>query len=153
MASVRYWMVVTLVSTGLFAGGAFFVAMERVWIWRQLSLVAFADDFRRSIRRADPLQPSLALASAGAGVGLGVTTRDAVAAAWAMAGSALLVLIVLGSVILAEPINSQFRRGGTGDVPPDADRLRTRWRRLHLVRAAVAVVALGCMAAAAAFAR
>jgi hypothetical protein len=54
----------------LFAGGLVWYAWERVWIWRRLDLPAFAIDFRRSVRRADPAMPILlvicgAAASAG----------------------------------------------------------------------------------------
>lgn len=42
---------------------------------------------------------------------------------------------------MAEPINSQFRRRPEGDAPPDAEKLRARWRRLHLVRTVVTVAA------------
>jgi hypothetical protein len=34
-------------------------AWERVWIWRRLELLAYAVDFRRSLRKADPALPIL----------------------------------------------------------------------------------------------
>ena len=53
----------------------------------------------------------------------------------------LRTMILVSSIVLAEPINSQFRRRPEGDVPPDAERLRRRWRRFHLVRTVFAVAA------------
>jgi hypothetical protein len=56
-------------------------------------------------------------------------------------GIALLAIILVSSIVLAEPINEVFRRLPEGIVPPDADRLRRRWRRFHLLRTALAVSA------------
>jgi Domain of unknown function (DUF1772) len=55
-------------------------------------------------------------------------------------------------VILAEPINSQFRRRPEGSVPPDAERLRRVWRRFHLVRTAIAVAAFTLLVTAVSYA-
>jgi len=51
----------------------------------------------------------------------------------------VLATILVSSIVIAEPINSEFRRRPEGSVPPDAERLRRLWRRFHLVRAALAV--------------
>jgi hypothetical protein len=68
--TLRPWAFVMLSAGALFAGGLVWYAWERVWIWRRLDLPAFAIDFRRSVRRADPAMPILlvicgAAASAG----------------------------------------------------------------------------------------
>jgi hypothetical protein len=55
----------------------------------------------------------------------------------AVAGNARLAVILVSSIVLAEPINNQFRRHPEGVVPPDADRLRRVWRRFHLFRTAL----------------
>jgi hypothetical protein len=54
-------------------------------------------------------------------------------------GIALLATILVTSILIAEPINSAFRRRPEGDVPPEAERLRRRWRHFHLVRTALAL--------------
>jgi hypothetical protein len=54
--------------------------------------------------------------------------------------------------LIAEPINSQFRRRPEGVVPPNADRMRQLWRRFHLVRAALGVVAYSLLVVAATYA-
>jgi hypothetical protein len=61
-------------------------------------------------------------------------------------------VILLGSLVLAEPVNSQFRQRPEGVVPPDAERLRRLWRRLHLVRTGLAVAAMGCLTTAVTYA-
>jgi hypothetical protein len=58
----------------------------------------------------------------------------------------------VSSLVIAEPINSQFRRRPEGDVPPNADRLRQLWRRFHLARAALGVVAYLLLVVAATYA-
>lgn len=59
----------------------------------------------------------------------------------AAGGIGLLATILVTSILVAEPINSEFRRRPEGVVPPDAERLRQRWRRFHLIRTALAVAA------------
>jgi hypothetical protein len=58
-AALRVSTVVMLGAGGLFTGGVVWYAWERVWIWRRLTLRAYAVDFRRSLRKADPALPIL----------------------------------------------------------------------------------------------
>jgi len=64
----------------------------------------------------------------------------------------VLATILVSSIVVAEPINSQFRRRAEGVVPPDAERLRWVWRRFHLVRTALAVAAFALLVVAATYA-
>ena len=75
--------------------------------------------------------------------------RACVAMTLAWMGLGLVVVVVVASVAIAEPINSKFRRLPEGQVPDDAARLRTFWGRFHSVRNAVSLVAFGFLAAAA----
>ena len=137
---LRLSTIVMLGAGGLFTGGVVWYAWERVWIWRRLPLRAYAVDFRRSVRKADPALPILLGISAG-GAGAFASLTDGVERLLALAGVALLAVILVSSIVLAEPINSQFRRLPEGDVPPNAELLRQRWRRFHLVRTVFAVTA------------
>lgn len=58
-AALRISTVVMLGAGGLFTGGVVWYAWERLWIWRRLTLSAYAVDFRRSVRKADPALPIL----------------------------------------------------------------------------------------------
>jgi hypothetical protein len=60
--------------------------------------------------------------------------------------------LAVGSIVVAEPINSRFRRLPEGVVPPQAERLQRRWRRFHLVRTALGVAALACLITAVTYA-
>jgi hypothetical protein len=57
--ALRLATIVMLATGGLFTGGVMWYAWERVWIWRRLALAAYAVDFRRSLRKADPALPIL----------------------------------------------------------------------------------------------
>jgi hypothetical protein len=147
----RVSMIVMLGSGALFTGGVAWYAWERVWIWRRLDLREYAVDFRRSVRRADPALPILLVICGVAGSGFAVVSQGA-ARTLAFVGIGLLGLILVSSVLVAEPINSRFRRRPEGDVPPDADRLRRVWRRFHLVRTFLAVAAFAFLLLAGSYA-
>jgi hypothetical protein len=70
----------------------------------------------------------------------------------ALLGTGFLAVILVSSILFAEPINSQFRRRAEGAVPPGAERLRRVWRRFHLVRTGLGLAALACLVAAATYA-
>jgi hypothetical protein len=150
--ALRLSTIVMLGAGGIFTGGVVWYAWERVWIWRRLELTAYAVDFRRSLRKADPALPILLVICAAAAGGFAWLT-DGTARALASTGIGLLAIILVSSILLAEPINSQFRRRPEGVVPPDAERLRWRWRRFHLVRTALAVAAFAALVAATSYAR
>jgi hypothetical protein len=142
--SLRPWTFVMLTAGALFTGGLVWYAWERVWIWRRLDLRGFAVDFRRSVRRADPAMPIL-LVICGAAASVFATLSEAVSRTLAIVAIGLLAAILVSSVLIAEPINSRFRRLPEGVVPPEAEQLRRRWRRFHLVRAGMGVGALACL--------
>ena len=130
---LRPWAIIMLAAGGLFTGGLVWYAWERVWIWRRLSLDQFAVDFRRSVRRADPAMP-IFLVVCGAAAGAFASLVEGGARTLALLGVGFLGVILVSSILVAEPINSQFRRRAEGAVPPGAERLRSVWRRFHLVR-------------------
>lgn len=150
-ASLRLSTIAMLGAGGLFTGGVVWYAWERVWIWRRLTLPAFAVDFRRSVRKADPALPILLVICA-SGAGAFAWLAGDTGRMLSLAGVALLAVILVSSIILAEPINSQFRRLPEGTVPPDAESLRQRWRRFHLIRAALAVAAFALFVTAVTYA-
>jgi Anthrone oxygenase len=150
-ATLRLATIVMLATGGLFTGGLVWYAWERVWIWRRLPLPVYAVDFRRSLRKADPALPILlVICSTAAGVFAWQT--NGAARVLAIVGIGLLAVILVSSIVLAEPINSQFRRRPEGVVPPDAARLRRVWRHFHLFRTALAVAAFMLLTTAVSYA-
>jgi hypothetical protein len=149
--ALRASTIVMLAAGGVFTGGVVWYAWERVWIWRRLALIEYAVDFRRSVRKADPALPILLVTCGGAAGSFALLTESA-ARTLAISGIALLAVVLVGSIILAEPINSQFRRRAEGVIPPDAERLRRRWRRFHLLRTALVVAAFALLVTAVSYA-
>jgi hypothetical protein len=133
----------------LWAGGILIFAVERTNLWRRMSIQQYAVDFRRSLYRVDPLLPILGVISCVGSVSFAIGSSG-IAAALAWSGAALIVLVVVGSVAIAEPINSRFRRLPEGQVPEQAERDRITWRRFHTARCIAAIAGLACLAAAAA---
>jgi Domain of unknown function (DUF1772) len=139
------WLMVTC--GGLFGGAILFVAVERTNLWRRMTVEQYAVDFRRSLYRLDPLIPILGTLSAIGAVVFAVNT-DGRAATLAWTAVALIGLIIVASIVIAEPMNSKFRRLPEGQAPEGAEQLRIVWRRFHLARTVVTLAALACLAAA-----
>ena len=91
-AALRLSTIVMLGAGGLFTGGVVWYAWERVWIWRRLELLAYAVDFRRSLRKADPALPILLLIC-GTAAGVFAALTDGAARTLAFTGIALLAVI------------------------------------------------------------
>ncbi len=145
MAHLGSWLM--LAAGGLFAGGILVVAVERTNLWRRMPVDQYAVDFRRSLARVDPMLPILgALTCAGALLfALNATGRPA-ALTWTAV--ALLGVVIVSSLIVAEPINARFRRLPEGDAPDRAERLRVTWRRFHYGRTVLGIAAFTCIVGA-----
>ena len=137
---------VMLAFGGLYSG-AILYAVDRVHLWRRIHVDQYVVDFRWSVYRADPLIPIMGMISElGAFVfALNSAGRPATLA-WL--GTALIALIMVASITLAEPINSEFRRLPEGQAPDRVEQLRITWCRFHWARTVVALFALACLAAA-----
>lgn len=139
------WLMIAF--AGLFSGGIFFVAVERVNLWRRMPVDQYVVDFRRSLYRLDPLMPIL-----GTLAGLNATVfaleSGGRASAFAWTGVGLIGVIMVSSILVAEPMNSKFRRLPEGQPPDGVDRLRVNWRRFHWARTVVALAVLAFLAAA-----
>jgi hypothetical protein len=137
----RITAVITLTTTGIWAGIILLYSVERINLWARMPTDQFIVDFRRSVYRADPLQPILALTSfLGAVVLASITNGDRSQIAWL--GAILIGFVIVISLAWAERINSQFRRRPEGEAPPDPDALRKRWRKLHILRTPPAILAV-----------
>lgn len=67
---------------------------------------------------------------------------------FAASGDQAIAVIIVASIVIAEPINSKFRRLPEGHAPDAAEQLRTTWRRFHLARTITGLAALACLAGA-----
>jgi Domain of unknown function (DUF1772) len=132
---------------GLYSGAILFYAVDRVHLWRRMPVDQYVVDFRRSLYRADPLVPIMGVLSALGAVVFALNSEGR-AAVLAWIGFALIALIIVASITLAEPINSKFRRLPEGHAPDRAERLRISWCRFHWARTVVALGSLACLVAA-----
>ena len=132
---------------GLWAGGILIFAVERTNLWRRMPIEQYTVDFRRSLFRVDPMMPILGVV---AGIAAAVFAINHIGAArvLAWAGVGFIVLVVVASIAVAEPINSKFRRIPEGQIPDLAEHYRIVWRRFHAWRTLAALAALACLAAA-----
>jgi hypothetical protein len=145
LTQIGAWLM--LAAGGLFAGGILVVAVERTNLWRRMPVEQYAVDFRRSLARVDPMLPILgALTGLGALLfALNATGRPATLTWTAVA---LLAVIIVSSLVVAEPINARFRRLPEGNAPEGADRLRITWRRFHYGRTLLGLAAFTCIVGA-----
>jgi hypothetical protein len=139
------WLMV--VAGGLFSGGIFYIAVERLNLWQRMPVDQYVIDFRRSLYRADPLMLTMGMISElGAFVfALNSAGRPATLAGL---GTTLIAAIMVSSIVIAEPINESVRQLPEGQQPERPEQLRIVWRRFHLARTSVALLSLACLAAA-----
>lgn len=136
-----------LTISGIWTGAITTIAWERIPVWRRLDLVPRTVDFRRSLYRMDPTMPIVAVVVLALGV-VYALRHDGTASTLAWIAFGGVALIVVGSLLLLEPINSQFRRLPEGTPPPSAAALLVRWSRLHIPRSVVAIASLVLFVAA-----
>lgn len=149
--ALRIGTIVMLIPGAVWAGITVTYAVERTNLWRRMPLEQYGVDFRRSLHRVDPLQPILLLICAAGAITFAVNTAGtARTVAWV--GIAQLALVLVASVVVAEPMNSKFRRLPEGSMPDDAEQLRDSWRRFHLYRTIVTLGALACLVVAVTYA-
>jgi len=138
---------VMLAFGGLYSGTILIYAVDRVHLWRRMPVVQYVVDFRRSLYHADPLIPIMGILSELGAVVFALNSGDR-AAVLAWIGLALIALIIVASIALAEPINSKFRGLPEGQAPDRVEQLRITWCRFHRARTVVALGARACLVAA-----
>lgn len=137
----RVATVLMIVPAAIWAGIIVCYAVERVNLWARMPIEQYVVDFRRSVYRADPLSPILAILAL-VGAVIFALTAGGLASTLAWVGAVLIVVVVAGSIAFSERINSEFRKREEGDAPPQAALLRERWRTLHMIRTVPTIVAL-----------
>jgi Domain of unknown function (DUF1772) len=143
---VAAWLMV--VFCGIWTGGINVIAVDRLSVWNRMSIQEYAVAFRRLLFRVDPMMPILAILTLMPAIYFAIYA-DPLASKAGWVGVALVLLVVVASVSLAEPVNSKFRRFPEGTVPDGAERYRVFWRRFHICRNVAAIIAFACLAAAA----
>ena len=145
LTQIGSWLM--LASGGLFSGGILVVAVERTSLWRRMPVEQYAVDFRRSLARVDPMLPIFG-ALTGVGALLFALNASGRPATLTWIAVVLLGVIIVSSLVVAEPINARFRRLPEGSPPAGAERLRITWRRFHYGRTLLGIAAFACIVGA-----
>jgi Domain of unknown function (DUF1772) len=133
----QLWAIAMMVSGGLFAGGVVSIAWERVPAWRRTHLPDFRIGFAQTLRRVDRLQPALLSICLASTLGFAATAAGA-ARTLAVFTAVGFLLVLVGSVAWLVPIQRTLK-SGTELPAAEAEGLRARWLRGHLVRTGVGV--------------
>ena len=126
-----------LVSGGLFAGGATTFAWSRVPIWRGMPAPVFVEDFSKTLRRTDKVQPALLVAAIAASVAFAVT-GDGAGRMLALIGAAAFAAVLIASATVMVPLQRRIIAGARSETFAD---LQQRWFRGNLGRSALSVAA------------
>lgn len=130
-----------LISGGLFAGGVVSIAWERLPAWRATELSDFRVTFAHTLRRVDRLQPALLVVCLVSTIGFALSA-DSAPRLWALLAAAGFLAVLVGSGAVLVPVQRRLVSSGAELPSPEAERLRSRWLRGHLIRTVVAVAAL-----------
>jgi len=144
----RVWAITMLISGALFAGGAVWIAWERVPAWRAAELPEFLSTFAHTLRQVDRLQPVLLVIFMVSTVGFALGDDGPPPTPALVAASAALI-IMTGSVAWLVPLQRRMVAYDADHPPPDVAELRAQWVRGHSIRAVLSVLALVLSAAAA----
>lgn len=122
----------------LFAGGALYISVVEQPARLLATLDVALGEFRPGFPRARALQASLALLGA---LSAGLLWWRGAGRAWLVASVCLLAVVVFTVVVLT-PVYTALLDPRLSPTSPEARPLLERWGQLHLVRVALALVAL-----------
>ncbi len=148
MSTTALLGVLVLVASGTVAGVLFSVALSVVPAFLALPPDRYVEVHKLIGRRFDRVMPPLVATFTLLDLVLAATTHSVAGrvllALAAVSGGGVAAVSQLGNV----PINRRVKRMPAGGVPADWPDPRARWRRLHLVRTTLALLALAANACA-----
>src|SRR5436309_1652416 len=137
MNEASQWIAVW--AAGLFSGAALYVSLVEHPARMQCGTVLAVTEFGPSYKRAALMQSILALLGS---MGALVAWLAGDGPFWAV-GGLLLLFSVPFTLIVIIPTNRRLLDPGLDRSSPEADRLLTRWGRLHWARTAVSLASFG----------
>lgn len=138
--------VAVLLGSGVVAGVLFAVALSVVPALSALPADRYVAMHQLIGQRWDPTMPLLVLSSMALDVGLAVPATSA--RQWFALGAVALLGVAVVSHFANVPINRAVKSLDPGGLPPDWTDPRPVWRRWHLVRTGLALIALAANAVA-----
>ncbi|WP_283133365.1 DUF1772 domain-containing protein [Rhizohabitans arisaemae] len=134
--------VVALLGGGLIAGVLFAVALSTVPALMAMPPGRYIYTHKLLGRNWDPTMPAIVLTTTAADVALVFLAPGGLPAALFLVAAVLLLGVSVVSHLCNVPINRQMRALDPEDMPGDWTDPRPLWRRWHLLRTALAVLAL-----------
>lgn len=128
MIEAAQWIAIW--AAGLFSGAALYISLVEHPARMQCGTLLAATEFAPSYKRAAVMQAALAVGGTLAGAAAGVARGSS---AW-LTGSLLLFCVVPFTLIVIFPTNHRLLDPALDRSSPEAQRLLTRWGRLHEVR-------------------
>ena len=129
---------IAVLSSGLFAGAAVYINLVEHPARMQTGIRPALTEFAPSYKRATVTQVSLAIAGFLSAL---VAWRSRSDAGW-LVGGGLLVSVIPFTALVILPTNKQLLDPATANDPDLAERLLTRWGRLHAVRSVLSLASL-----------
>ena len=131
--------IVELIGSGVTAGVLFAVALSVVPALFAMPMDRYIETHRLLGRNWDPTMPIIVLTSTAVDIALAVLADDTALFA---VGAALLLAVSAVSHLCNVPINRRVKALDAGDIPAGWTDPRPLWRRFHLLRTALALLAL-----------
>lgn len=132
--------ILMVLAGGIAAGNMWCITVDRLSVWKRMTVVEYATDFRRLLKNVDPMMPILVALSLIGAVLVAVNTSGATSVlSWGVVGCD--AVIIAASTVLAEPVNFKFRRLPEGTPPDRVEYYRTYWQWFHSLRTLVNVAA------------
>jgi uncharacterized membrane protein len=129
---------IAVLSSGLFAGAAVYINLVEHPARMQTGIRPALTEFAPSYKRATVTQVSLAIAGFLSAL---VAWRSRADAGW-LVGGGLLVSVIPFTALVILPTNKQLLDPATANDLDLAERLLTRWGRLHAVRSVLSLASL-----------
>ena len=129
---------IATLSSGLFAGAALYINLVEHPARMQTGIRPALAEFAPSYHRATVTQVSLAVAGFLSGL---VAWRTRSEAGW-LVGGVLLVLVIPFTALVILPTNKKLLDPATANDLDLAEKLLTRWGRLHAVRSVLSLASL-----------
>jgi uncharacterized membrane protein len=129
---------IATLSSGLFTGAAIYINLVEHPARMQAGTRVALAEFAPSYKRATVMQVSLAIAGF---LGELVAWRSRSDAGW-LVGGGLLVSVIPFTALVILPTNKQLLDPATANDLDLAERLLTRWGRLHAVRSVLSLASL-----------
>jgi uncharacterized membrane protein len=134
--------ILLLLGSGIAAGVLFAVALSTVPALATMTPDRYVQTHKLLGRNWDPIMPLIVLGSTLLDIGLVVLGPTPLTRVLFAGGAVSLLGVALVSHLGNVPINRRLRMLEPGAIPPDWQDPRPVWRRWHLVRTGLALVAL-----------